>query len=79
MCLAIPSKIINIENNVATIDVDGVRREASLFLLENPKVGEYVIVHAGFAINKINEEDALASLKLIKEAASLFFDNDKQK
>ena len=79
MCLAIPSKIINIENNVATIDVDGVRREPSLFLLENPKVGEYVIVHAGFAINKINEEDALESLKLIKEAASLFFDNDKQK
>jgi hydrogenase expression/formation protein HypC len=78
MCLAIPSKIVKIEDNVATIDVDGVRREASLLLLENPEVGEYVIVHAGFAINKINEEDALESLKLLREAASLIFDNDKQ-
>jgi hydrogenase expression/formation protein HypC len=79
MCLAIPSKIVKIEDNVATIDVDGVQREASLLLLENPKVGEYVIVHAGFAINKINEEDALESLKLLREAASLIFNNDKQK
>ena len=79
MCLAIPSKIVKIENNVATIDVDGVQREASLLLIENPEVGDYVIVHAGFAINKINEEDALESLKLLKEAASLIFDNDKQK
>ena len=79
MCLAIPSKIVKIENNVATIDVDGVRREASLLLIEDPKVGDYVIVHAGFAINKINEELALESLKLMKEAASLIFDNDKQK
>jgi len=79
MCLAIPSKIVKIENNVATIDVDGVQREASLLLVENPEVGDYVIVHAGFAINKINEEDALESLKLLKEAASLIFDNDKNK
>ena len=79
MCLAIPSKIVKIENNVATIDVDGVQREASLLLVENPSIGDYVIVHAGFAINKINEEDALESLKLIREAASLIFDNDKQK
>jgi hydrogenase expression/formation protein HypC len=79
MCLAIPSKIVKIENNVATIDVDGVQREASLLLVENPEVGDYVVVHAGFAINKINEEDALESLKLLKEAASLIFDNDKQK
>ncbi len=78
MCLAIPSKIVTIENNVATIDVDGVRREASLLLLENPVVGDYVIVHAGFAINKINEEDAIESLKLMKEAASLIFDDPKE-
>ncbi len=75
MCLAIPSKIVKIENNIATIDVDGVRREASLLLLEAPKVGDYVIVHAGFAINKINEEDAMESLKLLREAAALSFNN----
>jgi hydrogenase expression/formation protein HypC len=78
MCLAIPSKIVKIENNVATIDVDGVRREASLLLLEDPKVGEYVIVHAGFAINKINEEHALESLKLLREAVSLIFGDKKE-
>ncbi len=75
MCLAIPSKIVKIENNIATIDVDGVQREASLMLLEAPKVGDYVIVHAGFAINKINEEDAMESLKLLREAAALSFNN----
>jgi hydrogenase expression/formation protein HypC len=79
MCLAIPSKIVKIENNMATIDVDGVQRKASLLLVENPEVGEYVIVHAGFAISKINEEDALESLKLMREAASLIFDHNKQK
>jgi len=78
MCLAIPSKIVKIENNVATIDVDGVRRKASLLLVENPNVGDYVIVHAGFAINKLNEEDAMESLNLIREAASLIFDTPKK-
>ena len=55
MCLAIPSKITHIENNMATIDVDGVQREASLLLLEGAEVDDYVIVHAGFAIQKIDE------------------------
>jgi len=62
MCLAIPSKIIKIENSVGIIDVDGVTREASLLLLDDVKVGDYVIVHAGFAINKIDEEAALETL-----------------
>jgi len=78
MCLAIPSKIIKIENNIATIDVDGVQREASLLLLEDPQVGDYVIVHAGFAINKINEEHALESLKLLREAVALTFGDQKE-
>jgi len=71
MCLAIPSKIIQIEENIGTIDVDGVKRKASLLLLEDAKVGDYVIVHAGFAIHKIDEQAAMESLKLLKEAAAL--------
>jgi hydrogenase expression/formation protein HypC len=71
MCLAIPSKIVKIENNMATIDVDGVKREASLLLLEDAKVGEYVIVHAGFAINRIDEVAAMETLNLLREAAAL--------
>jgi hydrogenase expression/formation protein HypC len=78
MCLAIPSKIISIEDNVAIIDVDGVQREASLMLLKDPKIGDYVIVHAGFAINKLNEEDAKESLKLLREAVSLTFGDQKK-
>jgi hydrogenase expression/formation protein HypC len=71
MCLAIPSKITKIENNMAVIDVDGVRRECSLLLLEDAQVGDYVIVHAGFAISKIDEAAALDTLALLKEAAAL--------
>jgi hydrogenase expression/formation protein HypC len=71
MCLAIPSKIVEIDDNMGTIDVDGVKRKASLLLLEEAKVGDYVIVHAGFAIHKIDEETAMESLKLLKEAAAL--------
>ncbi len=70
MCLAIPSKITRIENGMATIDVDGVQRQASLLLLEDVKVGDYVIVHAGFAIHKIDEAAAMETLKFLKEAAA---------
>jgi hydrogenase expression/formation protein HypC len=71
MCLAIPSRIVNIENNVGTVDVDGVKRKASLLLLEDAQVGDYVIVHAGFAIHRIDEAEAMESLKVLREAASL--------
>jgi hydrogenase expression/formation protein HypC len=71
MCLAIPSKITKIDNLMAVIDVDGVRREASLLLVEDAQVGDYVIVHAGFAISKIDEQGALETLALLKEAAAL--------
>ena len=71
MCLAIPSKITHIHNNMATIDVDGVQRQASLLLLEDAVVGDYVIVHAGFAIHKKDEAMALETLQFLKEAAAL--------
>ena len=71
MCLAIPSKIIAIDDYMGTIDVDGVQRKASLLLIEDPRIGDYVIVHAGFAIHKIDEKAAMESLKLLREAAAL--------
>ena len=71
MCLAIPSKIENIENNIATVDIDGVKKEVSLFLIEDARVGEYVLVHAGFAIEKIDESAAMESLNVLREALSL--------
>lgn len=70
MCLAIPSKITKIENEMAVIDVDGVQRQASLLLLSDAQVGDYVIVHAGFAIQKIDEAAARETLRFLKEAAA---------
>jgi hydrogenase expression/formation protein HypC len=71
MCLAIPSKIIEIKDGLGTIDVDGVIRKVSLLLLEDPQVGEYVIVHAGFAIHKVDEVAAQESLQILREALAL--------
>lgn len=59
MCLGIPSKIISIEDSKATIDVYGAQRNISLMLLEDEvKIGDYVLVHAGFAIQKLQEDVA---------------------
>ena len=71
MCLAIPSRIVAIENQMATIDVEGVRREASLLLLEEARVGDYVIVHAGFAMQTIDAAAARESIGLLREALKI--------
>ena len=63
MCLAVPSKIIEINDTVARVDVDGVIRETSIMLLDDAKIGDYVIVHAGFAISKVDEKAALQTLE----------------
>lgn len=69
MCLAVPSKIIEINEDTGIVDVEGVKREVGLHLIEEPRVGDYVIVHAGFAINKIDENEALETLRLFREIA----------
>jgi hydrogenase expression/formation protein HypC len=66
MCLAVPSKIISINNTMAIVDVYGARRDVSLLLIDNVNVGDYVLVHAGFAIQKIQEDIAQETLRLIK-------------
>ena len=63
MCLAVPSKIIDINDSVAKVEVDGVVRDASIMLLEDAKLGDYVIVHAGFAISKVDEAAALQTIE----------------
>ncbi|MBD3392042.1 MAG: HypC/HybG/HupF family hydrogenase formation chaperone [Chitinivibrionales bacterium] len=71
MCLAVPAKIVAIEADTATIDVDGVRRPVNVSLVRDPKVGEYVIVHAGFAIQKWSESDVDEWRKIQEEMHSL--------
>jgi len=69
MCLAIPSRIISIDNLFATIDVFGARKDVSLMLMpEQPRVGDYVLVHAGFAIQKV-DKDVVESGKSMHETA----------
>lgn len=70
MCLAIPSKIVKIEDDIAIIDVEGIVRKTSLLLLQDAGVGDYVIVHAGFAIHRIDEAEAMEALKLLEEVAA---------
>lgn len=73
MCLSIPSRITKIdkERNVATVDTMGVSREASLDLMQDGSVavGDYVLIHVGFIMNKIDNEDALLSLEAFDEIA----------
>ncbi|EKE88661.1 HypC/HybG/HupF family hydrogenase formation chaperone [Helicobacter pylori] len=68
MCLAIPSKVIAINNNVAVLETLGVQREASLDLMgESVKVGDYVLLHIGYVMSKIDEKEALESIELYQE------------
>ncbi|WP_042696936.1 HypC/HybG/HupF family hydrogenase formation chaperone [Thermococcus sp. PK] len=67
MCLAMPAKVVEIKDNVAIVDFGGVRREARIDFVKDVKVGDYVIVHTGFAIEKLDEKAALESLKAWEE------------
>lgn len=70
MCLAIPSKIVSINDIMATVDVHGARRDISLMLMpEEVSAGDYVLVHAGFAIQKVSQEVAEEAHRLLREMA----------
>jgi hydrogenase expression/formation protein HypC len=80
MCLSIPSRVTKIdkERNIATVDTMGVSREASLDLMEegSVEVGDYVLIHVGFIMNKIDNEDALLSLEAFDEIARRMDDDE---
>ncbi len=67
MCLGIPVKVMEVDGQSAVVDVGGARREISLLLLDDVKPGEWVILHAGFAIQKMDEEEAGKTLALLRE------------
>jgi hydrogenase expression/formation protein HypC len=71
MCLGVPMKIISRDGDDIVAEVDGVRKEASIMILgEDVVVGDYVIVHAGFAISRLDEEYAEETLRMMKEVFS---------
>ena len=69
MCLAIPMKIINIEGTIATAEVDGITRQARLDLLPEAGLGDFILIHAGLAISRLDPEDAAETLALMREMA----------
>ena len=77
MCIAWPMRIVELmDGPYATAEIDGINRRVSLRLLDNVNVGDHVLVHAGFAIEKIEREKALEQLKIMEELKSgLFTEN----
>lgn len=69
MCLAIPLRLVEIDGTEAVAEANGVRRTIRIDLIREPKVGDYVIAHAGFAIERMKEEQALENLRAIQEVA----------
>jgi hydrogenase expression/formation protein HypC len=68
MCLAIPAKVVELHaGDRAVVDLDGVRKEISLALVEDVAVGDYVILHAGYALQKLDIEEAEKTLALFRE------------
>lgn len=75
MCLAVPGKVVEIREErgtrMATIDFDGITKDICLAYLPDMKIGDYAIVHVGFAISKVDEESALETLSMFRELGIL--------
>jgi hydrogenase expression/formation protein HypC len=68
MCLGVPMQVKSIAKDLAVCEIDGVQREASLMMLDDVQVGDYVLIHAGFAIEKIDEAEAQLTLEALRAA-----------
>jgi hydrogenase expression/formation protein HypC len=75
MCVAVPGKVERIEDLSAAVDVGGATVIARIDLVPDVKVGEYVLIHAGFALEKMDEEEAQETLRLLAEADRLYQDS----
>ncbi|MGQ2182288.1 HypC/HybG/HupF family hydrogenase formation chaperone [Bradyrhizobium barranii] len=71
MCLAIPGEVTKLlPDEMAIVSIDGVSKEISVALIENLAVGDYVIIHVGFALTKIDPEEAMRTLELLRELSA---------
>ena len=71
MCVGVPMQVVSIDGDDIVAEVDGVRRSASLMMLgDEVKIGDFLIIHAGFAISKLDEEEARETIRLMKEVFS---------
>jgi hydrogenase expression/formation protein HypC len=69
MCLAVPARVLEVSGDIAVVELAEVRREISVMLLEGVAAGDWLIVHAGFAIERLSEEEAASTLSLLREIA----------
>jgi len=72
MCLAIPALVKSIDGYMAEVDIDGVTRQVSIQLTPEVKIGDYVLLHTGYAINVIDEAEAEETLELLRELSEAF-------
>ena len=73
MCLAVPMKLVDVRDDATGVaDLDGVRHAVNLSLVADPRTGDYVIVHAGFAIEKLDQAEADSRLTLFEELAKSY-------
>jgi hydrogenase expression/formation protein HypC len=83
MCLSIPSKVVKISDDktMCTVDTMGVKRDANLMMMddEDVKIGDYVLLHIGFVMNKIDEGEALASIDTYKEILELMDEEERKR
>ncbi|MBM4446363.1 MAG: HypC/HybG/HupF family hydrogenase formation chaperone [Chloroflexi bacterium] len=71
MCLAVPVQVTSIDGNEAEVEIGGVKRRVSIMLTPEAKVGDYVLLHTGYAINVIDEAEAQETLKILEEMVRL--------
>lgn len=71
MCLALPARVVALEEGNATVDLGGVRKQISLALVDDVAVDDYVLVHVGYALGKVSEEEAKRTLALFAEAGAV--------
>ncbi len=69
MCLAIPAKVLSINDKEAVVEIGGISRKASLYLTPEARVGDYVLLHTGYAIGVLDENEAEETLRLLRELA----------
>lgn len=77
MCLAIPGRIVEIvdeEGRIAKVDVSGIRRNISIALMDEVRVGDWVLIHVGFALQRVDEEEAQKTLKLLQKMGQAYQD-----
>jgi len=83
MCLSIPSKVVKVsdDNTMCTVDTMGVQRDANLMMMEDDdvQVGDYVLLHIGFVMNKIDEEEALASIETYREILEVMDEEERKR